>query len=83
MGRAFSTYEESRDACRVLVGKSEERNHLEDEGIDGTISKWFLHKRDGSMDWIDLAQDRGEWRAVVNAVMNLRDTQNAGKFPTD
>ena len=26
----------------------------------------------GSMDWIDLAQDRDRWRSVVNAVMNLR-----------
>jgi hypothetical protein len=25
-----------------------------------------------SMDWIDLAQNRERWRAVVNAVMNLR-----------
>jgi hypothetical protein len=25
-----------------------------------------------SMDWIDLAQDRGRWPALVNAVMNLR-----------
>jgi hypothetical protein len=27
--------------------------------------------RDG-MDWIDLAQDTGQWRALVNTVMNLR-----------
>jgi hypothetical protein len=26
----------------------------------------------GTMDWIDLAQDRDQWRALVNTVMNLR-----------
>jgi hypothetical protein len=26
----------------------------------------------GSIEWIQLAQDRGQWRAVVNTVMNLR-----------
>jgi hypothetical protein len=26
----------------------------------------------GGMDWIDLAQDRGQWRALVNTVTNLR-----------
>jgi hypothetical protein len=36
----------------------------------------------GGMDWIDMAQDRGRWRAVVNAVMNLRIPQNAGNFLT-
>jgi len=33
-----------------------------------------------SMDWIDLAQNRERWRAVVNAVMNLRVSLNAGNF---
>jgi hypothetical protein len=32
------------------------------------------------MDWIDLAQDRDQWRALVNMVMSIRVLQNAGKF---
>jgi hypothetical protein len=32
------------------------------------------------VDWIDLAQDRGQWRALVSTVMNLRVPENAGKF---
>jgi hypothetical protein len=28
--------------------------------------------RRGGMDWIDLAQDRNQWRVLVNTVMNLR-----------
>jgi hypothetical protein len=32
------------------------------------------------MDWIDLAQDRDQWRALLNTVMNHRVQKNAGKF---
>jgi hypothetical protein len=35
------------------------------------------------VDWIGLAQDTDKWRALANAVMNLRLPQNAGKLWSD
>jgi hypothetical protein len=34
----------------------------------------------GGMDWIDLTQDRDQWKALVNTVMSLRVPYNIGKF---
>jgi len=49
---------------------------LEDAGIDERIIlKWIFKKWEwgwGSMDWIDLAQNRDRWWVLVDAVMNLR-----------
>jgi hypothetical protein len=32
------------------------------------------------MNWIDMAQDRDQWRALVNTILNLRVPSNSGKF---
>jgi hypothetical protein len=46
---------------------------LGDPGVDGRlILKRIFKKWDWGMNWIELAQDRDRWRALVNAVINLR-----------
>jgi hypothetical protein len=68
-----------RGAYRVLMGRRDGKNHLEDIEVDGRIIlKWIFKKWNGGMDWIALAQDRDRWRALVNAVMNFRVTQYGG-----
>jgi hypothetical protein len=45
---------------------------LKGPGVVGRIIlKWIFEKWVGGVHWIDLAQDRDRWRAVVKAVMNL------------
>jgi len=55
-------------------GNLRERDHLEDPDVDGRIIlRWIFRKWDvGGMDWIQLAENRYRWRALVNAVMILR-----------
>jgi hypothetical protein len=71
-----------RNAYRILVGKSEGRSPLgrPRRRWMGSIKIDIREIGWDDMDWIDLVQDRDQWRALVNTVMNLRVPKNAGKF---
>jgi hypothetical protein len=63
-----------RDVYRLLVRKSERKRPLgrpRRRWIDN-IKTGFLEIGLNVVDWIGLAQDRYRWRALVNAVMNIR-----------
>jgi hypothetical protein len=50
-----------------------EGDHLKDLGVDGRIIlNWIFKKWNGCMEWIGLAQNSDRWRAIVNAVINIR-----------
>jgi hypothetical protein len=65
---------EKRNAYRLLVGKPEGKRPLgrARRRLVDNIKMDLLEIGWGGVDWIGLAQDRGKWRAIVNAVMNLR-----------
>jgi hypothetical protein len=64
---------ERRNVYRVLVGKPEGKRPLGRPRFRWEDNiKMDLHVGFESMDWIDLAQGRDRWRALVIAVMNLR-----------
>jgi len=74
MGGACSAYGEGRGVEKVLVGKFESKGPLErpKRRWDDNIKMDLQEVGCGVMDWIELAQDRDRWRALVNAVMNIR-----------
>jgi hypothetical protein len=59
---------------RFWWGNLKERDHWGDPGVDGRIMlRWIFRNWDvEGTDWIDLAWDMDRWRALVNAVMNVR-----------
>jgi hypothetical protein len=65
---------EGRGAYRILVGRLEGRRPLgrPRRRWEDNIKMDLQEVGWGGIDWIDMAQDRDRWRAVVNVVMNLR-----------
>jgi hypothetical protein len=70
--------------CRVLVRKPEGKiplgrtRHRWDD--NDNIKMGLQEVGCGGMEWIELAQDRDRWRALVNAIMNLRGYIKCGEF---
>ena len=66
--------EERRGLYKVLVGKPEGKRPLGRlrRRWENNINLDLQEVGCRGMDWIDLVQDRDRWRALVNAVMNLR-----------
>jgi hypothetical protein len=64
---------EKRNAYRILVGKPDGKRPLGRPRCRwvSNIKLDLREKGWNGMDWIDLAQDRDQWRALVKAVMNL------------
>jgi hypothetical protein len=65
---------EKRNAYRILVVKPERKIPLGRPRCrrEDNIRMDLRKIGSGGMEWIDLARDRSQWRALVNTVMNLQ-----------
>jgi hypothetical protein len=73
VGRSCSTSWETRNAYRILVGKSEGKRPQERprHRWANNIKMYLRVIGWDGMDWFDLAWDMDQWRALVNTVVNL------------
>ena len=74
--------EEVRGVHKVLVGKPEGKRPLgrPRRRWEDNIKMDLQEVGRGCKDWMELAQDRDRWRALVSTVMNFRVEQNAVNF---
>jgi hypothetical protein len=82
MGKACSTNGKKRNAYRILMGEPEGKRPFENPRRRCVYNTKMDLKEIGwdGMDCTELTQDKDQWRALVNRVMNLRVPQNAGKL---
>jgi hypothetical protein len=74
MGRTWSTNGEKRNPYRLLVGKPDGKRPLgrQRRMLMDNIKMDLREIGWDGMGWIELTQNRDQWRALVNTVMNLR-----------
>jgi hypothetical protein len=82
MGMACSTNGEKSNACRIFERKPQGKRPV-GRPRSSWLDNFKMDLREIGWDgihWIDLVQDRDQWRALVNTVMNLRVPYNSGQF---
>ena len=74
--------EEGRGVHKVLVGKPQGKRPLgrSRRRWEDNIKMDLEEVGRVCGDWMELAQDRDRWRALVSTIMNFRVPQNAGNF---
>jgi len=81
MDGACSAYG-GRGVYRVLVGKPNGKRPLGRPGVDGRIILRWIFREVGcrGVDWIELAQDKDRWQALLNAFNEPSGSVKSGEF---
>jgi hypothetical protein len=73
VGEACGSHGRGEESTFFWWESPKERDHLDDQGVDGRMgSQCILGRMAGGVEWIQLTQDRSQWRSFVNTEMNLR-----------
>jgi hypothetical protein len=78
MGEECSTHERDEKYVQSF-GRKTWKTHSEDLRVDERLLKWMLKNSVRYIDWINLAPDRDQWRALAERVMNFQVPRKKGE----